>query len=587
MLLPIGKPYRFDEAVEDEVVLDLRYEARDIDQRISSPKKIDEWFEMNTKGLTPVAKAKLKQRWGTLQKVLSSKSRLDQIAADIIFDMNKNSRLSSGRGNAMLVAGSIPEACRFFEIFRNSGSVLADKCAIITSYERSASQITGEETGMGETDRQYVHKVYDDLLSKRGQSEEEYEDEALRLFKKEPGQMKLLIVVSRLLTGFDAPPASVIYIDKKMQDHGLFQAICRVNRLDGDDKEFGYIVDYKDLFKCIEGAIEDYTSAAFDAFEKEDVEGLINGRAEKATNSFQEARDAWFGLLEPVEQPKGDEEIFTYFSFADGPHKDPIAEERAQRRQALYKFAGSFARCFEEIASNPESCGYDDTQIEMHRQEVERALSIREAGRLHSGDAIDMKQFEPAMRHLIDNYIKAEDSERLDFLEDISLVDLITSDPDAVEESLPKGLKGNRDNVAEAIENNVRRLIIDETPVNPKFYDKMSDLLEALVEERRADALEYAEYLRKLAELAKLVKAGHGKDYPCTLSSPRQKVLFDNLEGDEKLALDVDAVIKDSAQDGWRGNRMKKRQLLKRLEKLLSEEDAERIMEIAVEQGEY
>lgn len=161
-----------------------------------------------------------------------------------------------------------------------------------------------------------------------------------------------------------------------------------------------------------------------------------------------------------------------------------------------------------------------------------------------------MKQYEPAMRHLIDNYIKAEDSERLDFLEDISLVDLITSDPEYIEESLPKDLKGNRDNVAEAIENNVRRLIIDETPVNPKFYDKMSDLLEALVEERRADALEYAEYLKKLAELAKFAKAGHGKDYPGTISSLGQKALFDNLQEDEKLALDVDAVIRDSAQDG-------------------------------------
>ena len=86
--------------------------------------------------------------------------------------------------------------------------------------------------------------------------------------------------------------------------------------------------------------------------------------------------------------------------------------------------------------------------------------------------------------------------------------------------------------------------------MNPKFYDKMSDLLEALVEERRADALEYAEYLKKLAELAKFAKAGHGKDYPGTISSLGQKALFDNLQEDEKLALDVDAVIRDSAQDG-------------------------------------
>ena len=199
----IGKPYRFDEAVEDGVVLDLRYEARDIDQRITAPGKIDAWFETKTKGLTPIAKATLKQRWGTLQRVLSSKSRLDQIANDIIMDMEMKSRLQAGMGNAMLVAGSIPEACKFFEIFRKSGSVLADKCAIVTSYKRAAPEITGEETGMGETEKQYVHRVYSDLLGDA--SEEDYEEESLRLFKKEPGRMKLLIVVSRLLTGFDAP----------------------------------------------------------------------------------------------------------------------------------------------------------------------------------------------------------------------------------------------------------------------------------------------------------------------------------------------------------------------------------------------
>ena len=190
----IGKPYRFDEAVEDGVVLDLRYEARDIDQRISAPEKIDAWFEAKTKGLTSIAKATLKQRWGTLQRVLSSRDRLEQIANDIILDMEMKPRLNAGRGNAMLVAGSIPEACDLFEIFRKSGSILADKCAIVTSYKRAALEITGEEAGMGETEKQRVHRVYTDLLGDT--SEEGYEEEALRLFKKEPGRMKLLIVVS-------------------------------------------------------------------------------------------------------------------------------------------------------------------------------------------------------------------------------------------------------------------------------------------------------------------------------------------------------------------------------------------------------
>jgi len=582
----IGTPYRFDEAVEDGVVLDLRYEARDIDQRISAPEKIDAWFEAKTKGLTPIAKATLKQRWGTLQRVLSSRDRLEQIANDIIMDMEMKPRLQSGMGNAMLVAGSIPEACKFFETFRKSGSVLAEKCAIVTSYKRAAPEITGEESGMGETEKQYVHRVYTDLLGET--SEEDYEEEALRLFKKEPGRMKLLIVVSRLLTGFDAPTATYIYIDKQMRDHGLFQAICRVNRLDGDDKDFGYIVDYKDLFRNIESAVEDYTSEAFDAFDKEDVAGLINDRAEQADQDLRVARDAWLGLMDGVEQPKSDDEIFAYFSSPQGIDTDPDAEEKARRRQALYKIAGRYARAYTNVAAEPEGTGFNDLELGEYRREVERAIGIRDAVRLHSGDAVDMKLYEPAMRHLIDNYIRAEDSKIISHLEDISLIDLVESKGAAAEDDLPPASKRKRENVAEAIENNVRKLIIEESPVNPRFYEKMSELLTDLIRQRREEAIEYAEYLERIAALVKDAKAGHGREYPKTVDSPGKKALYDNLDGNEVLALKVDTAMRDTAPFGWRGNTMRERKVRRCLEQVLNDpETMEQIFNVLKNQHEY
>lgn len=582
----IGRPYRFDEAVEDRVVLDLRYEARDIDQRISAPAKIDAWFEAKTKGLTPVAKATLKQRWGTLQRVLSSRDRLEQIASDIIMDMEMKPRLKAGMGNAMLVAGSIPEACKFFEIFRKSGSVLADKCAIVTSYKRAASEITGEETGMGETERQYVHRVYSDLLGTT--SEEDYEEEALRRFKKEPAQMKLLIVVSRLLTGFDAPTATYIYIDKQMRDHGLFQAICRVNRLDGDDKDYGYIVDYKDLFRSIESAVDDYTSEAFDAFDKADVEGLINDRAEQADRDLRIAREAWLGLMEAVEPPKSDDEIFAYFSSPQGIDKDPDADEKARRRQALYKISGRYARAFANIAAEPEGSDFNDLELDECRREVDRAIGIRDAVRLHSGDAVDMKLYEPAMRHLIDTYIRAEDSQVISHLDDISLIDLVESKGAAAAEALLPTSKRKRENVAEAIENNVRKLIIEETPVNPRFYEKMSELLTDLIRQRRDEAIEYAEYLERIGALVRDAKAGHGQTYPEAMDSPGRKALYDNLGGDEAMALRVDHAIRETAPFGWRGNAMKERRVRRGLEQVLNDpETVERIFEILKNQSEY
>ena len=256
--------YKFSEAVEDEVVLDLIYEARDIDQRLGSEEKIDQWFEAKTKGLNHWQKDELKKMWGTMKNVLSSKSRMDRVVADIIFDFGVKPRLSSARGNAILVASSIYEATKYFSLFQKT--VFKGKCAVVTSYNPMAKDVTLEETGANtETDKQFIYNTYTELLkgveARPGMTPTEtYEEWAKGLFIKEPANMKLLVVVDKLLTGFDAPPCTYLYIDKSMQDHGLFQAICRTNRLDGEDKDFGYIVDYKNLFDKVKGAIAVYTS---------------------------------------------------------------------------------------------------------------------------------------------------------------------------------------------------------------------------------------------------------------------------------------------------------------------------------------
>jgi type I restriction enzyme R subunit len=288
--------YKFDEAVKDGVVVDLRHEARDIDQRITSQAKIDQWFEAKTTGLTTLAKAQLKQRWGTMQKVLSSPSRLEQIVADILMDMATRDRLKSGRGNALLVSGSIYQACKFYELFSNTD--LKGKCAIVTSYRPSPTDLKGEDSGEGPTERLRQYDIYKQMLADwftepaetAVKKAEEFEEKVKEKFVKEPGQMKLLIVVDKLLTGFDAPPATYLYIDKQMRDHGLFQAICRVNRLDGEDKEYGCVVDYKDLFKSLEGAVHDYTSAALDGYDKDDVAGLLADRLGKARERLEGRR---------------------------------------------------------------------------------------------------------------------------------------------------------------------------------------------------------------------------------------------------------------------------------------------------------
>ena len=210
--------YKFNEAVEDEVVKDLVYEGRDIDQRLSSPAKVDAWFEAKTKGLNDFQKSELKKKWGTMQNVLSSRDRMEKVVSDIIFDFSTKPRLSSEKGNAILVATSIYEACKYFELFQKTE--LKAKCAVITSYNPDIRHLTTEDTGANtETDKEYIFKIYTDVLEKivanpNQTKTETYEDKAKEKFRDEPANMKLLIVVSKLLTGFDSPPCTYLYIDK-------------------------------------------------------------------------------------------------------------------------------------------------------------------------------------------------------------------------------------------------------------------------------------------------------------------------------------------------------------------------------------
>jgi type I restriction enzyme R subunit len=204
------------------------------------------------------------------------------VVQDIVFDFGTKPRLMSERGNAMLVASSIYEAAKYFELFQKTP--FRGKCAVVTSYNPQAKDVTLEETGANtETDKQFLYNTYKallkDVVAQTGKTQTEtYEDEVKKLFQKQPANMRLLIVVDKLLTGFDAPPCTYLYIDKSMQDHGLFQAICRTNRLDGEDKEFGYIVDYKDLFKKVQGAMSVYTSELDDSDGGASPEVLLQDR---------------------------------------------------------------------------------------------------------------------------------------------------------------------------------------------------------------------------------------------------------------------------------------------------------------------
>lgn len=564
--------YKFDEAVEDGVVLDLRYEARDIEQKLTSPERVDEWFQIHTQGMTDLTKHQLKKRWATIKEVESAEPRARQIAADILMDMARMPRLMDGRGNAMLVCSSVYQACKFYDIF--SRSELAGKVAIVTSYEPNASKISKEDSGAGKNEEIVKYDIYRRMLADYFQTNpddavkriDEFEKSVKETFIKHPGQMRLLIVVDKLLTGFDAPSATYLYIDKNMQDHGLFQAICRVNRLDGDDKEYGYIVDYRDLFKSLEDAVSDYTSEAFADYDEEDVEGLLKDRIEQERQDLDEALEMVRALCEPVSPPKGTLQYQHYFCAMESGNAEQL-KANEPKRVDLYKGVASLVRAYANLANRMTDAGYSSSEAESIRQQVKHFVDVRDEVKLGAGENVDLKQFEAGMRSLLDTYIQADASRNLATF-DQGLVHLIVEHGVGAIEKLPESIRKDPEAAAETIVNNVRKTIVDEQAMNPKYYESMSTLLDALIEQRREAVIDYQEYLLKLVEFTqRLAKGESEQKYPKWADSSARRALID-FAWPEGIEVDVERVyrtIQRNKEHGWAGDKTKQKSLMRTL----------------------
>jgi type I restriction enzyme R subunit len=511
-------------------VLDLRYEARDIDQTITSQGKIDEYFAAKTRGLNDVAKAKLKSKWANMQTVYSSRKRLEVIAEDIIYDFDIKGRLADGKGNAILIADSIYSACKYYEIFQSKGF---KKCAIITSFVPLESKL---RTAPEDTEEFEKYEIYKRMLNE--QSVDDFEKKAKRRFIDEPAQMQLLIVVDKLLTGFDAPPCTYLYIDKSMRDHGLFQAVCRVNRLDEEEKDFGYIVDYKQLFGSLTDALNKFTSGAFEGYAKEDIAGLIKDRISEAKKYLNLTLEELDDLCDGVPAPKEQTQYTHYFCGENGV--GGIDDEMCSRsREKLYKLVNRLIRAYADIKAD--------------------------------------------MRRLIDNYIKAEDSRKLGEFDDFTLLDFIIAQSEQ--------LGGNsKEAAAEAIENNIRKKVVEKILINPKYYEKLSAILDELIKTRREGAIAYEALLERYIELVKNVEGpANNPRYPESIRhSSARRAFYDNCGEDEALSTAIDRAVRESKQEGFRHNIFKERKIKHALLAILKDQaEVERVCNIVAEQEEY
>ncbi|HQO56556.1 MAG TPA: restriction endonuclease subunit R, partial [Clostridia bacterium] len=415
-----------------------------------------------------------------------------------------------------------------------------------------------------------------------GASVEDFETEAKRKFIDEPAQMKLLIVVDKLLTGFDAPPCTYLYIDKKMRDHGLFQAICRVNRRDSEDKDFGYIVDYKQLFGDLSDALNKYTSGAFEGYAPEDVDGLIKDRLTEAKKYLDQTLEELDDLCGGVPHPRYEIDYIYYFCGEDGV--GGIDDELFSRsREKLYKLVNRLLRAYAEIKGEMNEAGYTpDEQKDINEQVIFYAALKQTIGNA-SGDFIDLKAYEADMRRLIDTYIRAEDSRVIGEFDDFTLLDFVIAQGEKF------GGKG-KEAAAEAIENNIRRKVVEKILINPKYYEKLSAILDELIKERREGVAAYEEYLERYIDLVKKAEnPENNPHYPESVKhSAARRAFYDNRGEDENLAIAIDQAVQSSKQADFRYNEFKIRRIKRALLKVLgSKEEVERVYNIVAAQGEY
>ena len=556
--------YKFQEAVADKVVLDLKYEARDVPQRLTAQTAIDAWFTQKTRGLNNFQRAILRKRWATMEELMSAGERKQRIIASIIEDFGLKPRLNNDRGTAILVAASIYDACHYFRLFQNTS--FGQYCGIITSFEPNATAISKESAN---SDERYKFDTYTQHVLKNGQTTKTYEDEAKRRFKDEPANLKLLIVVSKLLTGFDAPSCTYIYLDNELHDHNLFQAICRTNRLDGEDKDYGHIVDFKELFQDVQNTIAVYSSDELDIDDGGGDDGnprlkdwLVEGKTQ-----LDAAREALRYLCEPVAQPREMEQHLRYFC-GDANNTNALTETEPLRI-SFYKSTATFLRAYADIAQNLAEAGYSDAEIATLKKETEFYSDTRDAIKRHSGEELDIKPYEADMRHLINTYIQADPAADLGNLNSLTLTELIieTGIHDAIARKL--NAKGNlsKNAIAEGIINNVRKTIIRDQLTDPKFYAEISKLLDDLIKQSRKDTAEYEKFLKDAEALVKRMGQKNAGSHPHSLNShPEAIAIFNNLasipaktfvcptDADEKatLALLIDLTVRESAPAGWK-----------------------------------
>ena len=471
--------YTIQDGVEDGAIVPLIYEGRFVEQKVDE-ENIDMWFRQTTKRLTDPQKEDLRQKWSSIRRLTSTDARIKRIALDI------NNHFILGFKDtgfkAMLATNYKRDAIRYLKCFEQFDDLT---CAVVISPPDMRESVDDIDEG---TDHEVI-EYWEKMMKQYGDADT-YEEAMKNKFCD--GEIDILIVCSKLLTGFDAPICQVLYIDKELKEHGLLQAIARTNRLH-DGKEYGLIVDYRGLIQKLDAAMDMYRGAGLENFESGDLRGVVTDVLE----ALGQLRTAYTNLID----------IFTDIKNLDDTEAVEVALADEKRREQFYNLLCAFGRAL-NLALNSEQVyaalpgeerkKYQDCFVFFSK--VRRSVKIRYC------DAIDNSEYEPLMQNLLDTHLSVAGLKQI-----TSPVDILNKDD--FEQELEE--LGSLHAKADAITSRLSKSISAKYEENPAYYDSFSKRIKDALDQYKEKVISEAEYLAKMRSILEDYRSGKSSvSYP-------------------------------------------------------------------------
>ena len=526
--------YSLDDALKDKAIVPLIYEGKMVDQEVSK-EAIDMRLDMLTRNLTEEQKTDVMKKWSRFEKVASSEQRLELIAWDIA--KNYNETLKGTGFNAMLACNKKIEAVKYYNIFREEFPELEVAVVISPPDMREGEGSIDEDTN------DIVKKFYISALSNY-KNEEEYEETIKSKFIN--GDIDILIVVDKLLTGFDAPKASTLYLDKQIKEHNLLQAIARVNRL-CDGKDYGYIVDYRGLLGELDKALTMYQEAGLEEFNEEDIKSSVYYIDTEINNMFE----AYEKLKEIFKDIKNKNDLEEY---------EVLLEDEKIRKDFYDKLCKFGSMLGIILPSDQAYYKVGKEKISELRKALAFYQKLRATVKLRYSETIDHKEYEAKMQKLLDNYVVAKEMMRITEPVDIT-------DAEKFDKELEK--MGTDRGKADTIRTRLTRTISEKSKEDPAYYKKFSTRIEETIEAYRNRRITDSEYLQKMQDIKEDFRKGNsGIVYPSNITTENSRafygVIYDklipimkenaNIEEIGEIALTIQREIESKIKRDWHYN---------------------------------